>query len=151
MAGEGRIVVVDTYALLADLTGHAPDSAVKTLEEVRLGRAEGILHYLIIYELAYHWKRGRLPFKSEEELKEFVDTYFTLHPLDPTLAMEAARLKLEGDKLLKNSKNPKLNRRRLSVSDATSIALARALGASLLTGDTDLSYAARNLGIKVIW
>ena len=92
MVEEGR-VVVDTYAIIADLTGQAPESAVKILDGIRLGRVEGILHYLIVYELAYHWRLGRLPFRSEEELKEFVDTYFVVQPLNLAVAVEASRLK----------------------------------------------------------
>lgn len=150
MVEEGR-VIVDTYAIIADLTGQAPEPVVKTLDDVRLGRVEGVLHYLIVYELAYHWRRGRLPFQSEGELREFVDTYFVVQPLNPVIAVEASRIKIVGDELLRNSKNPRLKRRRLSVSDVTSIVLAQMLKAPIITGDIDLSYVAQKIGVKVIW
>ncbi|MCE4617981.1 MAG: PIN domain nuclease [Desulfurococcales archaeon] len=150
MVKESRIIV-DTYAIIADLTGQASESAVKILDDIRLARIEGILHYLIVYELAYHWRRGRLPFHSEEELREFIDTYFVVQPLNPAIAVEASRLKIVGDELLRNSRNPRLNRRRLSVSDVTSIVLAQMLKAPILTGDIDLAYVAQKIGIKIIW
>ena len=150
MVEESR-VVVDTYAIIADLTGQAPESAVKTLDGIRLGRVEGILHYLIVYELAYHWRLGRLPFQSEEELREFIDTYFVVQSLNLAMAVEASRLKKLGDELLRNSKNPRLSRRRLSVSDVTSIVLAQMLKAPIITGDIDLSYVAQKIGVRVIW
>ena len=150
MVEESR-VVLDTYAIIADLTGQAPESTVQILDGIRLGRVEGILHYLIVYELAYHWRRGRLPFQSEEELRGFVHTYFVVQPLNPAIAVEASRLKIVGDELLRNSKDPRLNRRRLSVSDVTSIVLARMLKAPIITGDIDLSYVAQKIGVRVIW
>lgn len=78
MARETRAVIVDTYAIIADLTGQAPNGAIKVLNEVRKGAIKGILHYLIVYELAYHWRKGRLPFRDEEELLEFINRYFTI-------------------------------------------------------------------------
>ena len=54
MAGETRAVVVDTYAIMTDLTGQASKKALRTLEAVRLGDTRGVQHYLIDYELAYH-------------------------------------------------------------------------------------------------
>ncbi len=150
MAEESR-VIVDTYAIIADLTGQAPESAAKTLDSIRLGKVEGILHYLIVYELAYHWRLRRLPFQSEEELREFVNTYFIVQPLNLAMAVEASRLKKLGDELLRSSKDPRLNRRKLSVSDATSVVLAQMLKAPIITGDTDLSYVAQKIGVKVIW
>ncbi|MCE4603708.1 MAG: hypothetical protein F7B20_01925 [Aeropyrum sp.] len=40
MVEEGR-VVVDTYAIIADLTGQASNTVVKTLDDIRLGRVRG--------------------------------------------------------------------------------------------------------------
>ncbi len=151
MAEEARAVVVDTYAIMADLTGRASEKALDVLEAVRLGKTRGVLHYLIVYELAYHWRRGRLPFASEEELLEFVETYFTVEPLEANVALEASEVKVLGDRLLASSGDPSLKRRRLSAADATTIALARRLGAPIVTGDTDLSYVARRLKVDVIW
>lgn len=151
MAKETRAVVVDTFALIADLTGQAPQEAVRILDGVRVGRIEGVIHYLIVYELAYHWRRGRLPFRGEDELLEFINTYFNVKPLDAATAVEASRLKILGDELLEASGDPGLKRRRLSITDATTIALARKLRAPILTGDTDLSYVAQRLGVNVLW
>ena len=151
MARKARPVIVDTYALMADLTGQAPPAALSVLEDVRRGRVSGTIHYLVIYELAYHWLRGRLPFKDGEELLTFVDAYFTVAALDPGLAVSAAKVKMEGDAMLRESEDPELRRRRLSAADAATIALARRLDAPIITGDKDLTHMARSLGIKVIW
>jgi predicted nucleic acid-binding protein len=145
------VVIVDTYAIIADLTGQATAKAVEILDEVRVGRIEGILHYLIVYELAYHWRRGRLPFRDEGELLEFIDTYFTVKALDAATAIEASEVKVLGDKLLAASEDPGLQRRRLSIADATTIVLAKRVGAPIVTGDTDLSYVARRLGASILW
>ena len=143
--------MVDTYAIIADLTGQAGPRASRVLEEVRLGQLEGLIHYLIGYELAYHWRRGRLPFRSREELLEFIETYFVTVELDAGLAVEAAEVKLLGDKMLAEARDPRLRGRRLSAADAATIALARRRGAPIVTGDADLSYVASRLGIMVIW
>lgn len=47
-----KSLIVDTYAIIADLTGSAPSAARRALDLVRLGEATGIVHYLIVYELA---------------------------------------------------------------------------------------------------
>ncbi len=151
MGREARAVVVDTYALIADLTGQATPKATEILEGVRLGNITGILHYLIIYELSYHWRRGRLPFRDEEELLDFIDTYFTVKALDSVIAVKASEIKLLGDRLLAKAGDSRLRRRKLSVADATTIAVARVENAPIVTGDADLSYVARSLGIDVIW
>ncbi len=151
MARKARPVIVDTYALMADLTGQAPARALSVLEDVKKGRATGVLHYLTVYELAYHWLKGRLPFRDREELQAFLNTYFTVAGLDPHLAVEAARVKVEGDGLLRRARDPGLRRRRLSAADATTIALALRLGAPIVSGDEDLAYVARSMGIEVVW
>ncbi len=151
MDGKIKAVIVDTYAIISDLTGQASARATDLLEKVRFGSIEGIQHYLIVYELSYHWRRNRLPFRNEKELLEFVDTYFTVRTLDEALAVEASKVKILGDRLLASSKDPNLQRRRLSVADATTIALAKKEKVPIVTGDADLSYVARKLGIEVLW
>ncbi len=151
MAQEAKTVVIDTYAIMADLTGQAPRSATRVLERVRIGATRGIIHYLIIYELAYHTLRGRLPFRDMEELKEFVDTYFYVASLDPLTATEAAKIKAMGDGILRDSNASGLSRRRLSVADATTIALALSYRVPIVTGDRDLSYVARKMGVDIVW
>ena len=83
MVEESEAAIVDTYAIMADLTGQATNGAVRALDEIRVGKINGIVHYLIVCELAYHWRRGRLPFQSEKELREFISTYFTVKMLNP--------------------------------------------------------------------
>ena len=151
MAQEAKAVIIDTYAIMADLTGQAPRSAVRVLERVRRGVTRGIIHYLIVYELAYHSLRGRLPFRDMRELKEFVDTYLYIASLDPLTAVEAAKIKAIGDGILRDSDAGGLSRRRLSVADATTIALALSYGVPIVTGDRDLSYVARKMGVDIIW
>ncbi len=151
MGEETRRVLVDTYAIIADLTGQVTPKARQLLEEIRLGVAEGVLHYLIIYELFYHWRRGRLPFRDEEELLDFVNSYFIVKALDTTIAIKASEVKLLGDRLLVAASNPRLRRRRLSVADATTIAIAKVENMPIVTGDIDLSYVAKNLGVSIIW
>ncbi len=52
---------------------------------------------------------------------------------------------------MRNSKDSRFNRRRLSISDVTSIVVAQTLKAPIITGDADLSYVAQKVGVKVIW
>ena len=78
--------------------------------------------------MAYHWLKGRLPFRGQEEFQAFLDTYFTVVGLDPGLSG-----------------------RRLSATDAAIIALARRLEAPIITGDRDLAHVARSVGIEVVW
>jgi len=148
---EVNVVVVDTYAIMADLTGQATPFATKVLDSIRVGEVKGVVHYLIVYELAYHWRKGRLPFRDEKELVEFIDTYFDLVDLSPEIATRAAQVKIRGDELLKQAKRIELRRRKLAVSDATTIVLALDLKAPIVTGDIDLSYVAKRLGVRVIW
>ena len=146
-----RLVVVDSYALMADLTGQATPIALETLENIRLGVVKGVIHHLIIYEIAYHWRRGRLPFHDENELAEFIRTYFITH--DPSLedVLDAAKLKVEGDRLLRDSGDKDLMHRRISASDALTLVLAKKLGAPIVSGDKDLVYVAAKIGVKIIW
>ncbi len=151
MASSTRKVVIDTYAIMADILGEASPRASAILEDVRRGRIEGVIHYLTVFELAYHWKKGRLPFRDEYELLSFVNVYFTLEELTPELAIEAAKVKLLGDKLLQESCDVQLRRRRLSIADATTIAVARKHAIPIVTGDKDLMYVAQKLGVEVVW
>jgi len=144
-------VIVDTYAIVADLTEQATQKAVRILEGVRTGNVRGVLHYHIVYELSYHWRKGRLPFASEEELLEFINTYFTYKNIGVETALEASKIKIVGDNLLATSDDPHLRKRKLSIADATTIALAKQEGTPIVTGDIDLSYVAKKLGVEIIW
>ncbi len=151
MASKVKAVIVDTYALIADLTGRATFEAIKVLDSIRVGRMKGLIHYLIIYELTYHWRKGRLPFRNEDELKEFIDTYFNIIDLSLDDIIEASKIKIIGDKILKEAREVRLKRRKLSVADAITIALAIKYKVPIVTGDNDLTYVAEKMGIKVIW
>ncbi|MCD6114523.1 MAG: PIN domain-containing protein [Thermoprotei archaeon] len=108
-------------------------------------------HYLVVYEPTYHWRKGRLPFRNEEELLDFVSTYFNIANLTPKIAVAAALIKIEGDKALRSSEETRLRRRKLSTSDAITIALAQKLKKPIITGDKDLTYVAEKIGIRTIW
>jgi len=151
MDETAKLAIVDTYAIMADLTGQATERATRMLDSIRVRRMKGILHYLIVYELAYHWRRGRLPFRDERELLEFVETYFSIVDLDAEMAVKASQAKMIGDQILKSSDREELRRRKLSTCDATSIMLAARLKAPIVTGDADLTYVAQKMGIQVIW
>ena len=151
MVRKTKAVIVDTYAIMADLKGEAPSKAIKYLDMIRLGRIEGYLHYLIVYELVYHWRKGRLPFKDQRELREFVNTYFKLIDISLDVALEASQVKIIGDRLLQKARDLKLKKRKLSIADVTSITLALKYGVPVITGDIDLSYVAKSLGIEVLW
>ncbi len=144
-------VIVDSYAIMADFSGQIPFRALKVLDSIRTGTLDGIVHYLIIYELAYHWRRGRLPFKNEEELIEFVKIYFKVAELDVNIAASASQVKIRGDRILREATDDTLKHRRLSIADATTIVLALKFRIPIVTGDKDLSYVAKRSGVKVIW
>ena len=148
MVEKVKAVIVDTYAIMADFNGEMPDKAVKYMDMIRLGRIKGYLHYLIVYEMAYHWRKGRLPFENSDEFRNFIDLYFEILPIDVEVALEASRVENVGDKMLQEAK---LKGRTLSVADATSIALALMYEVPIITGDIDLSYVARKLGIAILW
>ncbi len=110
---------------MADLTGQAPLAATNILDKIGSGDVKGILHYLIIYELSYHWRKGKTNFfYNDKELLDFIETYFDLTPLDSQTALKASKIKIVGDQLLKESNDPMLRHRKLSVSDVTTITLA---------------------------
>ena len=63
------------------MTGQVTTRTTEILDRVRLGTIERILHYLIVYEPSYHWRRGRLPFKDERELLEFIHIYILYYQI----------------------------------------------------------------------
>lgn len=40
-----------------------------------LVKAVGIIHFLIVYELAYFWRKTGLRFRDLGEMEEFLETY----------------------------------------------------------------------------
>ena len=151
MAKKTRSIIIDTYALIADLVDEIPLKARRILDQVRIGEVRGLIHDLIIYELSYHWRKGRLPFKDEEELIEFITTYFSMADLTIEDLVKASYIKIVGDSVLRKASEPLLKRRKLSISDALCIVLALKYKVPIVTGDKDLSYVASHLEVETVW
>lgn len=147
-----RKVLIDTYAIIAAATDSLTAESEDVLGKVRRGSLRGVVHSLIIYELSYHWHRGRIPaFESEEEMMNYILRTFLRVRLTDELAREAAKVKVKGDGLLKLAEDESLRSRRLSSCDAVTIALGIKQGIPILSGDKDLRYVARKLGVEVMW
>ena len=153
MAKKGRTsVVIDTYALLSMAYGEVGSKAKEVLEEIRRGKVIGVLPVTVIYEYIVHWHRGRIPaLKSIEEVITFLSTYFKVENLTLSDWIKAAETKYYGDKLLKEAEDQSLRARSLSIIDSTIIAVALRLKTPIVSGDLDLTYVARNMGIEIIW
>ncbi len=147
-----KVVVVDTYALLAMAYRELGVDAVRLLQGVGRGRVKGLIPVTVVYEYVVHWLRGRIPvLESMEEVLTFLTKYFTVTELSLKDWVESARIKHRGDKLLRASSDPLLRARRLSLVDSTIIVTAMRHKAPIITGDRDLSYVASSLGLRVIW
>jgi predicted nucleic acid-binding protein len=143
-------VIVDTYAILAMTYGELGVNAEKVLLQIRRGEVVGYIPSTVAFELSVHWLRGKIPrLKSLEELKTFVTRYFRTVELTLDDYIESAKIKIEGDKILRDSLE--LKNRSLSIVDSTIIRLALELAAPIVTGDKDLSHVAKKKGIKIIW
>ncbi|AFK50595.1 PilT protein domain protein [Thermogladius calderae 1633] len=130
--------------------GELGERAEETMLRVRKGEVTGYLPTTAVYELYVHWLRGRIPvIKSEEELKTFVTRYFKVVELRLDDYVESAKIKVEGDKFLKEA--PGLAGRSLSIVDSTLIWLAQKLHAPIVTGDKDLIHVAKKKGVATIW
>lgn len=145
-----RKVIVDTYAILSAATDTLTPTAMNCMLEIKTGKARGYIHYLIFYEVMYHWRRGRLPaFTREEEIITYLNQSFQNIRLDDRIASEASNVKVFGDKMLAD--NVLLHSRRLSACDATTIVLGKILQVPIVSGDEDLKYVGEQFGVKVIW
>lgn len=145
-----KAVVVDTYAILAMAYGELGRNAEEVLLRIRRGEAVGYLPATVAYELSVHWLRGKIPaLKSVEELKTFITKYFRVVELKLDDYIESAKIKVEGDEMLRGS--PELEDRSLSIVDSTIIRLALELNAPIVTGDKDLSHVAERKGVKIVW
>ena len=145
-----KAAVVDTYAILAMAYGELGGNAEKVLLQIRRGEVVGYLPATVAYELSIHWLRGKIPtLKSLEELKTFITRYFRIVELKLNDYIESAKIKVEGDEMLRGS--PELEGRSLSIVDSTIIWLALELNAPIVTGDKDLSHVARRKGVEIIW
>jgi predicted nucleic acid-binding protein len=149
---EPRRVVVDTYTLLAIVYDEVGGGARRILEGVRRGRVEGLVPVTVAYEYVVHWLRGRIPaLKSIDEVVTYLKSYFKIVTLDFYDYIEAARIKVDGDRMLREAEDESLRTRRLSIVDSTVITVARKEKAPIVSGDKDLAYVARRKGIEVIW
>lgn len=123
---ELKKVVVDTYALLAIVYGEVGENARKILEDIRRGRVKGLIPFTVVYEYVVHWLRGKIPgLKSIDEVVTYLKSYFKVETLEFNDYVEAARIKVSGDKVLREAEDEALKVRRLSIVDSTVIALAR--------------------------
>jgi len=144
MGEKVRKVIVDTYALMSKASGEITAKANEYLNNVRIGKVKGLIHPIIVYEFLLQVVRRRIPiFTSAEEALDFLESYFSTVKVENRLAMEAAKVRVKSEKQLKQ--------RRLSICDAFTIALAKSIKASIITGDKDLQAIAEQEGIKVIW
>ncbi|BEP17343.1 PIN domain-containing protein [Pyrofollis japonicus] len=147
-----RKVVVDTYALLSMAYGELTERASDVLKDIRKGIVEGIIPVTVAYEYTIHWYRGRIPvLRTLSEVVTFLTVYFRIEMLGLMDWLRAAEIKSQGDKMLQNAEDPGLRSRRLSIVDSTIVALAQRLRAPILTGDKDLAYVAKALGLQVVW
>ena len=147
-----REVVIDTYTLLAIVYDEVGENARRMLDDVRRGRVGGLIPLTVAYEYVVHWLRGRIPgLKSLDEVITYLKSYFRVEALEFDDYIEAARIKVRGDEILRNAKDEALKTRRLSIVDSTVIALARKKKAPIISGDKDLTYVATKEGIETIW
>ena len=145
-------MLVDTYALLAAATGDLTQTAREVFLSLRRGRVRGVVHALIVFEVLYQWRRGRLPgFKDENELYSYLSRVFDTARITERVVRKAAEVKTVGDDFLRRAPDPSLRARRLSTCDAFTIAIALDRALPVLSGDRDLVYVAEKLGVKVLW
>jgi len=115
-----RLVIVDTYTLLAMAFGELSDVATQTLQSVRSGRIVGVVPITVAYEYLVHWYRGRIPaLRAPEEALTFLTTYFRIESLSLADWVKAAEVKHAGDNMLREARDPTLRTRRLSIVDST--------------------------------
>jgi len=145
-------VVIDTYALMAIVYDEVGGDAREVLMRVRSGEVRGIIPATVAYEYIVHWLRGKIPgLQSLDEVVTYLRSYFKIVDLTTSDFIEAAKIKAEGDDVLRSAEDKELRSRRLSMVDSTVIALALRRKAPLITGDKDLAYVAKVKGVKVVW
>jgi len=145
-------VVIDTYALMAIVYDEVGEDASEVFLRIKSGEVRGLIPATAAYEYVVHWLKGRIPgLRSLDEVVTYLRSYFKLVNLTTSDFVEAAKIKVEGDGILKNAEDEELRSRRLSMVDSTVIALALRKKAPLITGDRDLAYVARAKGVKVLW
>jgi len=141
-----RTVIIDTYALMAKATGEITPKVNKCLENVRSGKMKGVIHPIITYEFLLQFYKGRIPiFKTAEESLGFLETFFSTAELSNTLSLLAAEIRFKSDALVTAFK------RRLSVCDSLTLALAKKTKSPIITGDKDLQAVAEKENVDTIW
>ena len=122
------------------------------LSDIHRGRVRGVIPATVAYEYVVHWLRGRIPgLKSIDEVIAYLKSYFEVEALEFDDYLEAARIKVKGDEMLRKAKDEVLRSRKLSIVDSTVIALARREKAPIVSGDRDLVYVAAKEEIETIW
>jgi predicted nucleic acid-binding protein len=149
--GEWRgEVVVDTYVILAMAYGELGVNAERAMLGIKRGEISGIIPVTVVYKLVLHWLRSKLPaFKNIEEIKTFTSMYFKVADSKLSDYVESAKIKVEGDRMLKS--NPELKERTLSLVDSIILWTAIKHLAPIVTGDRDIAWVAREKGVEVIW
>ena len=112
--------------MLAIVYDELGSRARSVMEDIRLGRTTGLIPSTVAYEYTVHWLRGRVPgLKSLEEVSTYLRSYFRVVELGFDDYLEAAVVKEEGDKLLREAEDPELKARRLSIVDSTVISTSK--------------------------
>jgi hypothetical protein len=71
---------------------------------IKHGEITGILPINVVYELVLHWLRNKFPvFRNIEEMKTFTLMYFKATDLKLGDYVESAKMKVEGDEMLKSN------------------------------------------------
>jgi len=89
--------------------------------------------------------------KNLDEVVTFLTTYFKVVDLGYRDLVEIVIIKARGDEILRNCSDASMKSRRLSLTDASLIYLATKRRVPIVTGNKDLSYVARSMGIEVLW
>ena len=141
-----KAVVVDTYALMARATSEITPRAEACLESVRRGKVKGIIHPLITYEFLLQFHRGRMPiFTTTSEALGFLEEHFSTIEISNQVALMAAEVRFRSDELTVKLK------RRLSVCDSVTIAIAKEWKSPIVSGDIDLQTVAEKEHVEIIW
>ncbi len=137
---------MDTYALIAKATSEITPKANVCLENVKRGKVKGIIHPLITYEFLLQFYKGRMPiFTTSSEALEFLEGHFSTVDISNRVALEAAQVKFKSEELIAKLK------RRLSVCDSVTIAIAKEWKSPIVSGDKDLQAVAEKERVEIIW
>ncbi|MEM0047960.1 MAG: PIN domain-containing protein [Ignisphaera sp.] len=135
MEREGsRKVVIDTYTPLAIAYDEVGNSVRNVLEGIRRGDIDGLIPATVLYEYVVHWLRERIPgLKNIDELVTYLRSYFKIVELDLNDYIKAAKIKIEGDKMLAEAEDVTLRSRRLGMVDPAVIAVAHKVKSTIAT------------------